>query len=314
MRVWLARDPRVIRMADHIARQRGFMDWLTDPVHKTCDRTAHEHVTRNVTVALCVTGLLVTWGSAREQGDRENDDLVLAHTDLSTLDAMTDMPSFGASMCAVGWAVERDDGYLVFPKFFKENESPDEKHKRQNAKRQATFRSKRNADVTPEVTPVSNVTVTHREEKSREEIKPESKPKPRREPPAAFAPPDWIPAESWEKWRRHRGRKLTPDAITLQVKKLDDLRASGYEPAAMIDLAIESSWATFYPPRAQGPPNGTNRAPTLAEKRAANMDAICGRGNGRVIDSERVGGAVVRPTGGDLRQQDDGDVGRLPEG
>ena len=70
MRVWIARDPKVIQMADWIAEQREFMDWLTDPVRHSCNVTAYEHVTRNVTTALCVTGLLVTWGTARERGDR----------------------------------------------------------------------------------------------------------------------------------------------------------------------------------------------------------------------------------------------------
>lgn len=170
MRVWLARDPRVIRMADYLAEQRSFMDWLTDPVRQSCKETAYEHVTRNVTVALCVTGLLVTWGTAREQGDREGDDLRLAHCDKYTFDAITDIECFGEAMESVGWLREEEDGCVVFPKFFKDNESPDEKHKRQNAERQARFREKSDAKSNAEVTPVSNVTVTHREEKRREEV------------------------------------------------------------------------------------------------------------------------------------------------
>lgn len=168
MRVWLCRDPRVIKMADHLAFQRDFMSWLTDPVQVTCDECAYEHVTRNVTVALCVTGLLVTWGTAREQGDRVGDDLIVKHTDLLTLDYITDIPCFGEAMAKVGWAEELPDGSLLLPNFFLENESPDDRHRRQAAERQARFREKNsNADVTP----LSNVTVTHREEKRREDSK-----------------------------------------------------------------------------------------------------------------------------------------------
>lgn len=64
--------------------------------------------------------------------------------------------------------------------------------------------------------------------------------------------PDWIPIEAWKRWARHRGGKLTAQAQVLQIGKLDTLRGLGHDPAAMIDLAIESGWATFYPPKAQG--------------------------------------------------------------
>ena len=173
MRVWLSKDPRVITMADYLSVEREFMDWLTDPARSTCDSCAYEYVTRNVIVALCVTGLLITWGTAREQGDRYEDDLILHHAYKETLDTITDIPCFGSAMAHVGWLVDTEEGFITFPKFFKDNESPDDKHKRQNAERQARYREKtsRESNVTDNV--ISNVTVTHREEKRREEnIKP----------------------------------------------------------------------------------------------------------------------------------------------
>lgn len=85
----------------------------------------------------------------------------------------------------------------------------------------------------------------------------------------AHAPPDWLAIEAWERWRKHRGQKLTPQACTLQFKKLSELRDLGHDPVALIDLAIESGWATFYEPR---------RAPltrrTQADKRSAVAAAI----------------------------------------
>lgn len=165
MRVWLSRDPKVIAMANYLAYDRDFMNWLTDPVQQSCRESAFEHNARNVIVALCINALLVTWGTAREQGDRENDDLVINHADLLTIDSITDIPGFGDAMHSVGWAEEREEtGALVFPCFFKETESPDDRYRRQNAKRQAKYREKRRNE--------SNVTVASREEKRRVNRKP----------------------------------------------------------------------------------------------------------------------------------------------
>lgn len=220
MRVWISRDPRVIRMADFLASERAFMDWLTDPVRQHCNCTAHEHVTRNVTVSLCVAGLLVTWGTAREQGDREDDDLVLSHSDALTLDAMTDIPCFGEAMALVDWVVEREDGSLIFPKFFKDNESPDDKHRRQNAERQARFRAK-NSNVTHnktgnKVTQANNVTVTT--EKRREE-------KRRKKPPSGVVrgakkcPEDFVVTDEMREWAKERASEVRVD---LETEKFRD--------------------------------------------------------------------------------------------
>lgn len=168
MRVSLARDPRVIAMAEWLMEQPSFcraMNIVPDPVTRD--------VTRNVTVALCVTGLLVTWGTAREQGHREGDDLVMDHCRLSTISALVGYPDFGHAMAHIGWAVERDSFFTIFPKFFREQESPEERHRSKGAERQARFRQKSrdDGDVTRDVTRnvTSNVTVTPREEKRREE-------------------------------------------------------------------------------------------------------------------------------------------------
>jgi hypothetical protein len=61
--------------------------------------------------------------------------------------------------------------------------------------------------------------------------------------------PSWVPADAWELWRKHRGRKLTAQARKAQLSKLATLRLQGHDPAAVIALAIESGWSTFYPPR-----------------------------------------------------------------
>lgn len=178
MRVWLKRDPKVLRMADILSCDRAFMDWMTDPVQRSCKSNVTEHVTRNVTAALCVTGLLQVWGAAREQGIRNGDDLVVQHCDLSILDEIAEIPSFGYAMSQIGWAIESDSDSVIFPKFFADKQAPSDRYRDSNAARQAKYREARKAksnvtsngesNVTRNVT--SNVTVTHREEKRREEI------------------------------------------------------------------------------------------------------------------------------------------------
>lgn len=169
MRTGLVRDPRVITMADFLADQREFMDWISAPAKSVCQENAYSHVTRNVTVALCVTGLLVTWGAAREQGDRFGDDLVLEHCSLDALSTIAGVPKFGDALELVGWAEWASTTSIVLPKFFKDNETPDEKHKRQAAERQAKFRAKQAEESNVESNVTYNVTVTDRVEKSREE-------------------------------------------------------------------------------------------------------------------------------------------------
>lgn len=83
------------------------------------------------------------------------------------------------------------------------------------------------------------------------------KDKPKRAVSAAL--PDWLPLDAWERWKQHKGRKLTPAAATLQIKKLDAMRVD-HDVTALIDLAIESSWATFYPPREQPQVNGKGKS------------------------------------------------------
>lgn len=103
---------------------------------------------------------------------------------------------------------------------------------------------------------------------------PDSK-KVKNKPSAPATPlPGWLAAEDWERWRKHRGRKAEGEAGRLQIAKLDALRQQGHDPPAMISAAIESGWATFYPPRA--PPMAINGS--AAQGRAEVADFIFKRG------------------------------------
>lgn len=71
--------------------------------------------------------------------------------------------------------------------------------------------------------------------------------------------PEWLPADAWKSWKDHRGKKFSEKAQKLAISKLEKLRSEGHDPARLIDLAIESSWVSFYP-----------RDTTKADQRAAN--------------------------------------------
>lgn len=181
MRVWLRKDPRVASMADYLALDRGFMDYLTDPVRRSCEKSAYEHITSDVTRAITVVALLEIWGVARERGDRIGDDLVLKHCDLNNLDSICGIPGVGEAMEYVEWAIQediqdrkgREISSVRFPNFFAENESPEDRYKKQHAEAQARYRAKKQSESDISVDGASDITrditVTPREEKRREE-------------------------------------------------------------------------------------------------------------------------------------------------
>ncbi len=209
MRVWLRRDPRVASMADYLAIQRRFMDWLSDPVRRTCDETAHEHVTSDVTRAITVSSLLEIWGVARERGDREDNDLVLKHCDLDNLDYICGTPCIGAALNFVDWAQEETKTYkgkqtqcVRFGNFFKDNEAPEDRYRKQHAEAQARYRAK-SSDIT------SDITVTPREEKRREDINTSTRasraPSSSRRKPQTQIPEDFVISPGVQKWADANG-------------------------------------------------------------------------------------------------------------
>lgn len=120
--------------------------------------------------------------------------------------------------------------------------------------------------------------------------------------------PDFGVSEAVRRWAEKRDYgDLTPYLEIFVGRN----RASGrvykdWDQAFM--NAIREDWYGLRKATAAG-----NRAPTLTEKRVANMDAICGRsGNGRDLEgaASRVDAAAVLALPGNLRQPGDDDVGR----
>jgi hypothetical protein len=79
-------------------------------------------------------------------------------------------------------------------------------------------------------------------------IKTKSKPKAVAQAP--FVPPDWIPAMQWDAWidmRTKARKKPTTLALKIAVSKLDELRAAGHHPAAVLAQSVFNGWAGLFP-------------------------------------------------------------------
>lgn len=143
MRPSLVSDHRVVVMADHLAANEAFMLWLTDPVQQDCTH-AYRYVTRDVTVALCVTGLMRVWGAVSETAVRRDDDAVMVNASIEALDYIGGCRGFGEAMECIGWVevVEHVDGTtdLRFPNFLKDNTLKRERS--EPAERQRRYRER----------------------------------------------------------------------------------------------------------------------------------------------------------------------------
>ena len=186
MRSDIYRDPKVSVMAEALMDKDGDLARYVNQMSQR-DMTVTRNVMRNVTVGALVS----IWGVMRQRGKRSGDDLLCDGVSVAVLDDIADLPGIGAAMEGVGWVVEGSDG-ITFPNFFEGyNVDPAEKKTSSNADRQRRYRERQagekaaipgnDEDVTRDVT--RDVTVTHREEKRREEITP---PTPKGEP-AGFA-------------------------------------------------------------------------------------------------------------------------------
>ena len=106
--------------------------------------------------------------------------------------------------------------------------------------------------------------------------------------PAAFTPPDWVPADDWTEFvRMRRAMRNVPftDAAARGVAtELAKLRDAGHEPGQLLRDAVTNGWRTVYPPK-----GAQARASPPASKHAAAARAIYGApSNPEYIDVETV--------------------------
>lgn len=218
VRIDLDRDPKVLAMAKWLGASPEFREWAGVPLPEP------------VLVSVVVAGLIRVWGVARRDGSVTCHVLSLKCTTLETVTVLAGVTQFGPAMSAVGWAVEKEDGSVLFPKLLQNLNIGDSAQREQWRIRKRRQR-KVSRDMSRDTERDTSVTVTRREsreEKSRleeEEGAPPPAPPPP-SPPASPAPPKLLPEEFLRAWN---AAGLTPCRV-LSEGRLKHLRARVANP------------------------------------------------------------------------------------
>lgn len=117
---------------------------------------------------------------------------------------------------------------------------------------QAKNRIRIDKDKEVELTPPYIPPVRGEADKSKTPPDPQPKPPVKRRSTAEPQLPDWLPKASWDEFTEHRRalrKPLTQLAKTKIINELDRLRASGNDPAEVIDQSIRSGWIGVFPLR-----------------------------------------------------------------
>ncbi len=99
-----------------------------------------------------------------------------------------------------------------------------------------------------------------------------------------FSLPAWVPASTWadfEEHRREKGKPLTDAGRAVLVRGLEQLRAAGNDPRAVIEQTVIKGWDRFYPVRESAAPAASRKkAPSIHDERAATLAALTGGRHG----------------------------------
>lgn len=89
-------------------------------------------------------------------------------------------------------------------------------------------------------------------EKIREETEVDKKQKQSREDKKAstFVLPDWVDKTTWELWiKTRKGKKMIPEQMEAQVKKLETWKNSGLDYAKALSDSAENGWQGLFEPK-----------------------------------------------------------------
>lgn len=112
-----------------------------------------------------------------------------------------------------------------------------------------------------------------------------------REPPTAFAPPDWVPRREWDDFddmrRRKSGKAWTVRAREMAIEELAKLMRQGHDPVAVLRQSAMRSYSGLFPV-------GEAKGNAKAGARAAVANEIFNRGTDEeptdiTGESQRVG-------------------------
>lgn len=175
MRVGLTNHPRVLRMAECLLDDADFIEWSAlsiglggYPAPTDSELRSERHAALRVTRYVTVTALLKFWGYANEHAKGDS----ISGLWPQDVDEIAGVPGFSRAMEASGW-VEFDAGKggLTMPNFEEHNTSATVRSS-SAAERQKRYRERQKGAATITDGDVTrDVTVTHREEKRREEEK-----------------------------------------------------------------------------------------------------------------------------------------------
>lgn len=98
-------------------------------------------------------------------------------------------------------------------------------------------------------------------------------------PKAAAAPlPDWLPAEVWSEFERHRTAckaRMTAQARTLLLRDLTALRDTGQDPIAVIEQSIARGWKGLFEVKGRAT---VTRLSAVGQRTADNLRAWLNEG------------------------------------
>jgi hypothetical protein len=147
------------------------------------------------------------------------------------LDRVTRVPGFAVAMRECGWLTGKD-GSISLPNFDHHN-GKTAKSRALTARRAVTHRSRLSNDAG-----VTNA--LPREEKRRSK------------PLTPFLLPEWVPQNAWiafEEMRLKNRKPMTDRARELVVKELENLKAKGNEPSAVLEQSVRNGWQDVFPLR-----------------------------------------------------------------
>lgn len=74
--------------------------------------------------------------------------------------------------------------------------------------------------------------------------------------PAVASLPESISPETWELFKKHRGKKFTVNAQNLMLKQLEALQAEGQDPNKLMETSIANGWQGVFADKQKGKANG----------------------------------------------------------
>lgn len=223
--------PKTVAIARHLAANRDFMNWWSDPVRQNCVTTVTEIVTFENVTRVTACALIELWFAIN---DVVGEDCRVPYMVLSDIDDIVGVPGFGKAMLEVGWVMVHDEKGLIFPNFSEHNVP----HKMRSEPKSA-------ADRAREYRERKRVTARHEssrgEEKRREEINTPAAPVATSEPPrrrTRSQPRDGV------RWDAESGWQGITDA--------DRAEWAAAFPGAALDqeLAKATAWLKANPERA----------------------------------------------------------------